>query len=169
MKTIIPEKLQPGDTVRIITPSRSMAIIADELKEYAITSLEGDLGLTVEFGAHVTEDNYAHSSSVGSRIQDLHEAFLDPNVKAIFTVIGGFNSNQLLDAIDWDIVKSNPKIFCGYSDITALSNAIYAKTGILAYVGPHFSTFGQKQLSRYTVDYMKKCFFEDSTFTVLPS
>lgn len=117
----------------------------------------------------MNEDDNAHSSSIDSRIHDLHDAFLDPKVKAILTVIGGFNSNQLLDAIDWDIIRSNPKIFCGYSDITALSNALFAKTGLMTYVGPHYSTFGQKHLSDYTVDYVKKCLFDDDTFTVLAS
>lgn len=75
-------------------------------------------------------DNFS-SSSISSRIDDLHDAFLDKNIHGIFTVIGGYNSDQLLEKIDYDIIKNNPKILCGFSDITALSNAIFAKTGLV--------------------------------------
>jgi muramoyltetrapeptide carboxypeptidase LdcA involved in peptidoglycan recycling len=128
-----------------------------------------NLGLKVSFGKHVEEKNEFNSSSVESRIEDLHEAFADKNVKAIFTVIGGYNSNQLLKHIDWQLIKNNPKILCGYSDITVLNNAIYAKAGLINYYGPHYSTFGQEKYFEYTLDYCKKCLFFDEPFQIEPS
>jgi len=110
------------------------------------------------------------SSSIESRIEDLHEAFADKNVKAIFTVIGGFNSNQLLSHIDYELIKNNPKILCGFSDITALTNAIYAKTGVTTYSGPHYSSFGMKKgFDEYTLEYFKKMFLEDGEVEVKSS
>jgi len=91
----------------------------------------------------------------------LHEAFLDESVKAILTVIGGYNSNQLLDYIDYDLIKRNPKIFCGFSDVTALQNAIYSKTGLITYSGPCFSNFAMKKGFEYSLKYFKDIFFED--------
>ena len=67
---------------------------------------------------------------------------LTTTLKAILTAIGGFNVNQILEHIDYEIIRQHPKILCGYSDITALLNAVYAKTGLITYHGAHFSTFG---------------------------
>ena len=165
---MIPEKLKKGDEIRVIAPSRSMKIINAETREIANKRFE-DLGLKVTFGKHVEECDGFTSSSVEARIEDLHEAFADKNVKAILTVIGGFNSNQLLSYIDYDLIKNNPKIFCGFSDITALSNTIYAKTGLVTYSGPHYSSFGMKYGFEYTLDYFKKMFFNDEEFEVTSS
>jgi muramoyltetrapeptide carboxypeptidase LdcA involved in peptidoglycan recycling len=71
--------------------------------------------------------------------------------------------------IDWDIVRNNPKIFCGYSDITVLNNAIYAKTGLVNYNGPHYSSFGQKLYFDYTLEYFRKTLLSDEPYEVIPS
>ncbi len=165
MQTIFPEKLKEGDEVRIIAPSRSLAIISEESKKIADKRLS-ELGFKISFGKHVEEKDEFLSSPIESRIQDLHEAFSDPNIKAILTVIGGFNSNQLLQYIDWDLIKQNPKIFCGFSDITALNNAIYAKSGLVSYSGPHYSTFGQELYFDYTLEYFKKCLLSEQLFEI---
>ena len=168
MQKIFPTKLKAGDEIRIIAPARSMSIIGAESQEVANKRL-ADLGFKVTFGKHVDENDEFMSSSIKSRIQDLHEAFLDKNVKAILTVIGGFNSNQLLRYIDWNIIKNNPKIFCGYSDITALGNAILEKTGLVSYYGPHYSSFGQELHFEYTLDYFKKCLLAEEPFELKAS
>ena len=119
---MIPAKLKKGDEVRVIAPSRSMVILGEDCKKIATERLEA-LGLKVTFGKYVMEaDSDYLCTSVEHRVEDLNEAFKDKNVKAILTVIGGFNSNQMLDYIDYEAIKENPKIFCGFSDITALSN-----------------------------------------------
>ena len=87
------------------------------------------LRLEVTFGDHVDERDVFDSSAIASRVADLHDAFADPDVRGILTVIGGFNSDELLPYLDWDLIARNPKIFCGYSDIIALQNAILARTG----------------------------------------
>ena len=165
---IYPEKLKVGDEVRIITPSRSLAIIGKENRKIANKRFE-ELRLKLSFGKHTEEIDDFASSSIKSRIEDLHEAFSDKNIKAILTVIGGFNSNQLLRYIDWELIKSNPKILCGFSDITALNNAFFAKTGLVTYSGPHYSTFGQKLYFDYTLDYFKKCLMTNEPFEIMPS
>ncbi len=168
MKTIIPPKLKPGDTIRVVAPSRSLKIISPEICELANERLRA-LGLTVEFGEHVRECDALNSSSVEARVADLHAAFSDPSVKAILTVIGGFNSNQLLTHLDYDLIRANPKILCGYSDITALENAIFAKTGLVTYSGLFYSTFGRKLGFEYCPEYFQKCLFSNEPFEVKPS
>lgn len=165
---LLADKLKPGDEVRVIAPSMSLKIISEENIRYAVKALE-DLGLKITFGKNVNEIDIMDSSSVISRIEDLHEAFADKNVKAILAVIGGSNANQLLSYIDYDLIKKNPKIFCGYSDITALQNAIYCQTGLITYSGPQFSTFAMQKGFEYTLDYFKKIFFEDKSIVVMPS
>ena len=140
---MIPDKICEGDEIRVISPARSMSIISKETQNISKERFE-QMKLKVSYSKHISEIDDFRSSSVSSRVEDFHDAFLDKNVKAILTTIGGFNSNQLLKYIDFDLIKKNPKILCGYSDITVLSNAIFAKTGLVAYSGPHYSTFGIK-------------------------
>lgn len=170
MQTIVPLKLKKGDGVRIIAPARSLqsSFISQDIKDLAIERLEA-LGLLVSFGKHVNEKDMFNSSSIQSRIQDLHEAFCDSSIKLVITVIGGFNSNQLLKYIDYSLIKNNPKILCGYSDITALGNAIYAKTGLVTYSGPHYFSFGDKKGFTYTEYYFIKCLFFNEFFEIKPS
>lgn len=165
---IIPEKLKKGDKIRIIAPARSLGIINEETRCIANKCLE-ELGLEIDFAKNCESIDEFNSSSIEERISDLHEAFLDKSVKGILTVIGGHNSNQLLKYIDYNLIKNNPKILCGYSDITALANTIYQKTGLVTYSGPHYSTFGMKKGIEYTVEYFKKCLFIDESFQVIPS
>ena len=166
---MIPAKLKKGDEVRVIAPSRSMVILGEDCKKIATERLEA-LGLKVTFGKYVMEaDSDYLCTSVKHRVEDLNEAFKDKNVKAILTVIGGFNSNQMLDYIDYEAIKENPKIFCGFSDITALSNSIYAKTGLVTYSGPHYSSFGMLKGFEYTLEYFKKMFFEDKEIEIKSS
>lgn len=168
MNKIYADKLKVGDEIRVIAPSRSMAILSGELKDIANKRFE-ELGFKLTYGKNVMEKDDFVSSSIESRIEDLHDAFRDKNVKAIITVIGGLNSNQLLKLIDWELIKNNPKIFCGFSDITALNNSIFAKTGLVTYSGPHYSTFGQKLHFDFTLDYFKKCLMNNDTFEIKPS
>ena len=165
---MIPSKLKKGDEIRIIAPSRTMKLISEEGKKLAEEKLKS-LGFKVTYGKNIYESDEFDSSSVKSRVEDLHEAFRDKNVKAILTVIGGFNSNQILRYLDYNLIKKNPKIICGYSDITALNNAIYKKTGLVTYSGPHFSSFGMKKGFDYSLDYFKKCLIEEKEFEIKAS
>lgn len=165
---IFPNKLSIGDEIRVIAPSCSLKLISNSNINHAIQALE-NLGLRVSFGKNVEENDIFNSSSIKSRIEDLHEAFVDKNVKAVLTVIGGHNSNQLLNHIDYDLIKNNPKIFCGYSDITAMQNAIFHKTGLVTYSGMHFSSFAIQKGYEYSVEHFKKIFFHKSEFDIIPS
>lgn len=167
---IFPKKLNKGDGVRVISPARSLAMpwITEELKKFAIQHFD-TLWLSLSFSRHIDEIDDFHSSSIQSRIDDLHEAFRDDSISLIITTIWGFNSNQLLEYIDYEVIQNHPKILCGYSDITALANALYAKTGLVTYSGPHFTSFGNQSNFDYTLDYFKKCLFSDEAFEIYPS
>jgi muramoyltetrapeptide carboxypeptidase len=168
MKKAKPERLKRGDTIRVIAPSRSMSILGWSTIEVATKRLT-DLGFEVTFGKNVMEKDEFSSSSVTARLEDLHDGFADSNVRCVLTAIGGFNSNQLLSQVDYSLLRANPKILCGYSDISALANAIYAKTGLITYSGPHFSSFAMKKGFDYTLEYFQKCLMQDEDIELQPS
>jgi len=165
MNITIPTKLKSGDEIRVIAPSRTLGIIAEDLRQLANQRWQ-KLGLTINISQYADEQDQFVSSSIEQRLHDLHEAFHDPNVKGILTAIGGYNVNQLLDGLNYDLIAANPKVLCGYSDITALSNAIFAKTDLITYSGPHYSTVGMKLGAEYTLDYFQKCIISANPFTV---
>lgn len=170
MQKIIPQKLQKGDKVMIVAPSRGLKIIGQDIRKIATERLH-KLGLTVEYAPHTTDENWnmMGSSSIADRVDDIMTAFKDKSVKAIFTIIGGFNSNQIIPHLDYDVIRQNPKIICGFSDITALLAAIEAKTGLEVYYGPHFSSLGMKKGCEYTLEYMEKMLFADEPVKVEPA
>lgn len=162
---IIPPKIKAGDTIRVISPSRSLGIISHANRQVAEKRL-ADLGLKITFSEYVEEMDERSSSSIASRVKDLHEAFSDKSVNLILTTIGGFNSNEILPHLDYKLIKNNPKVLCGYSDITALSNAIYAKTGLITYSGPHYSSFAEIENFEHTLEYFSKCLFQTEQYKI---
>lgn len=165
---IVPAKLQKNDEIRIIAPSRSLSLISESNIALAIQKLEKQW-FKVTFSKNCKECDIFISSYVQSRVEDIHEAFRDKDVKAIFTVVGGFNTNQLLKYLDYDLIKNNPKILCWFSDITALANAITAKTSLVTYSGPHFSTWAMEKEFDYNLEYFQKCLMKQEPFPIIPS
>lgn len=137
---LIPARLKQNDEIRIIAPSRTLDCVggfaANQIAQEKLTQM----GFKVTFGNYVSGLTLDGTNSISERIDDIHAAFSDPNVKAIQTVIGGFTSNELLPYLDFDLIANNPKIICGFSDFTALANAITAKTGLVTYYGPAYIT-----------------------------
>ena len=131
-------------------------------------SLES-LGLRVTLGEHVWDSDRFENSSVEKRVADLHAAFEDPDVSAIITVIGGWNANQILHALDYELIAANPKIFCGYSDISVLHGAFRKKANLVTYYGPHISTFGMKLGIEYTLDGFRQALMSDAPYRIEPS
>jgi muramoyltetrapeptide carboxypeptidase LdcA involved in peptidoglycan recycling len=170
MEHVLPPKLRPGSLVRVVAPARSRAMITEgnENAVFAERHL-ADLGLRISYGEHVDERDRYDSSSIASRVADLHDAYADPSVEALLTVVGGFNSNELLPHLDFDLIRDNPKILCGYSDITALQNAITAMTGVVTYSGPHWSTFGMRDLGERTREWFRQTLMSDDPVVVEPS
>ena len=165
---MIPAKLEPGDDVRVVSPATSLKFIPEDQRETAAERLAG-LGLRCSFSANGEAMDRFESSPVEARISDLHKAFADPDVGGMLTTLGGYNSNQLLDHLDYCLIRENPKVLCGYSDITALATAIYAKTGLVNYSGPHFSTFSRKRGIEYTLEHFERCVMRDEPFEIEPA
>lgn len=161
------KKLKKGDHIRVVSPSSIQSIGGFEANLAAKERLE-ELGFHVSFSSNYFEHDLFDSASITSRVEDLHEAFADESVDAILATIGGYNSNELLPYLDYDLMAQNPKIFCGYSDTTALLNAIYTKTGIQTYMGPSYSSFKMKEGQEYQSQSWLKAVTQDN-YDLVPS
>lgn len=164
----IPPKLAFGDEIRIIAPSRSAKVLTSEMMKLTKKILE-ELGFIVTFGHHIFESDFQRSSSIEQRVADIHDAFLDTKVKAILTMLGGYNCNEVLPYLDYPMIAENPKILCGFSDITALATAITKKCNFITYSGPHFSSFRMEQAQEYQLSYFQKCLMGDQPFLLRSS
>jgi muramoyltetrapeptide carboxypeptidase LdcA involved in peptidoglycan recycling len=162
---LLPKPIPANGHLRIIAPSCSGKTIATAQLQESERILE-KAGFILSYGKNVFELNKLKSSSRDSRLQDLHEAFSDTGVDAILAVRGGYNANDLLDYIDWSIIRKNPKLFCGYSDNTVLQNAILKKTGLVTYSGPNFATFGTKKDQAYTLDNFTQAIYARKVFAI---
>jgi muramoyltetrapeptide carboxypeptidase len=121
-----------GDTVGMIAPSSGIndAEFARALQNMA------DLGLKVKIGKFARSVNGFIAGTDKERLEDLHWAFKDKEIKAVWCVRGGYGATRFLPDIDYSLIKKNPKILIGYSDITALHTAINQITGLVTFHGP---------------------------------
>lgn len=160
MKTIKPLKLKPGDKVGIISPSGPVVFKKKLRLRVGIRELER-LGLKVVLGKNVFRKYGGYmAGTIRERIDDLHAMFKNRQIKAIFTSRGGFCANQLLPYIDFSLIKKNPKIILGFSDISVLLNAIYAKTGLITFHGVNMGLkLANSIWEEFTRDYFVKAFF----------
>ncbi len=124
-----PFRLKPGDTVGLIAPANSLTRYDMERFDAGIAALEAE-GLKVRYREDIRERVYgALAGKDHERAEEFMEMVTDPCVKAIFTIAGGYGSMRILDHIDWELVRQNPKIFAGFSDNTALHLAIHTRAG----------------------------------------
>ena len=131
-KLIKPKRLKKGDTVALITPSSS---VSDADFQKALQNM-ADLGLKTNVGKYATAVNGFLAGKDAQRLEDLHWAFSDKSIDAVWCIRGGYGLSRILPQIDYKLIKQNPKIFIGYSDITALHLAINQNTGLVTFHGP---------------------------------
>ncbi len=153
-KTLLkPAVLKPGDTVGLITPS---TYVSDPDRiAMAIRTIEY-FGLKMKMGKNVRKQTGYVGGTIAQRVSDVHDMFRDSEVKAVFTIRGGYGSGQLLDDIDYDLIRRNPKIFLGYSDITAMHLAIHQKTGLVTFHGP----VTLSKFTGYTQEHFRRAMFD---------
>lgn len=138
-----PPKLCPGDCIGIFSPSSPATATAAPRYERAKAYLQSKNFRIVE-GSLCGKQDFYRSGSIQARAEELNQLLRDPQIKCIMSSIGGMNSNALLPYIDYEAFRQNPKIVIGYSDVTAILLALYAKTGITTYYGPAaVASFGE--------------------------
>ncbi|ACF12950.1 Muramoyltetrapeptide carboxypeptidase [Chloroherpeton thalassium ATCC 35110] len=132
-----PKRLAPGDVIGLVAPASPIENV--EKIEQAAHYLESQ-GYWVKYGAHIRKAYGYLAGTDEERAEDLNRMFADPDVTAIFCLRGGYGSPRILKLLDYDLIARNPKILAGYSDITALSLAIFAKTGLITFSAPMLTT-----------------------------
>lgn len=136
---ILPEKLKISDTIGVIAPSDPIIGENIEELEQARKIVEKD-GFKVKYSKNIFSNTNGYSATAKEKAEDINEMFADKEVKIIWCAKGGENSNSTFEYIDYELIKQNPKILCGYSDITSLTNIITAKTGLVTFSGINFKT-----------------------------
>lgn len=146
--SIKPSKLNTGDTIGIISPAGSLKN-AESLNR-AIKYFEAK-GYKVKTAPHVLDKDGYLAGKDCDRASDLENFFRDKEVKAIFCSRGGYGTSRILNHINWDLIRLNPKIFVGFSDITTLLNNFCDKSGLITFHGPLAAIdFGQEGIDPYT-------------------
>ena len=150
MRLIKPAKLKTGDVIGIISPASSTQ---DPKKiENGVQYLEKN-GYRVEIGKNVGKTNGYLAGTDQERADDLNLMFKNKNIKAIICLRGGYGASRILDRINYKIIRNNPKIFVGFSEITALQMAILQKAGLITFAGPMLAPDFADNVSTYTEEF----------------
>jgi muramoyltetrapeptide carboxypeptidase len=165
-KFIKPYHLEKGDYVGIVSPSSTIKPFPRRL-ERGIKALE-NFGLKVKLGKYATASWGHNAGTPEQRAEDIMNFFKDKSIKAIFCSTGGWNSNAVLPLLDYKIINENPKIFCGFSDITTLNLAINKKSKLITFNGPTvLPSFGEFKLDPFFIKWFKRIFFENKKIGLL--
>ena len=127
-----PKRLKPGARVGLITPG---SFIPDKALTKAVNNVK-KLGYQPVLSRHIRALRGYTAGTDQERLDDLHQMFADPTIDGIWCARGGYGCTRLLPKIDYDLIRNNPKVFIGYSDITALHNAFLQRAGLVSFHGP---------------------------------
>lgn len=153
---LVPSKLKIGDTIGVVAPSSP--IIGNNIEELnRAKEIVERSGFEVKYSKNIFSNTNGYSATAREKAEDINAMFVDNEVKMIWCAKGGNNSNSTFEYIDYELIKKNPKIICGFSDITSITNMITEKTGLITFSGTNFKTiatdetdFSYKQaLSRF--------------------
>lgn len=149
--------LRKGDKIGVVSPSSGTAGAVPHRLERGVAQLE-ELGFRVKLGQFALNRRGYVSDTAKNRVTDLHDMFLDPEVRLIVAAIGGDHSCHLLPLLDFDLIAANPTLFMGYSDVTVLNVAIWQQTGLVTCNGPALLTdFAEyPQMLEYTLSWFLK-------------
>lgn len=157
---IKPPRLRPGDLVGLVAPG---GYASDRIIDKSVRNIEA-LGLRVKVGTYIRAVHGNYAGSVQQRLADLHAMYADPEVRMIWPVRGGSGCISLLSGLDYALIRRNPKILLGYSDITALHLAIHNRAGVVGFHGPVASS----TLADYSREHMLAVLCEPRASYTIP-
>ena len=147
-----PARLQRGMTVGLVTPASNAW--EDEDIHFAIDVVKS-LGFNVKEAEHLYQRSQYLAGPDAARAQDINAMFADTSVDAVFCLRGGYGTPRILPMLDFGTIRKNPKVLLGYSDITALLNAIYQRSGLITFHGPiaaqNFTDYTLEEFSKVLV------------------
>jgi muramoyltetrapeptide carboxypeptidase LdcA involved in peptidoglycan recycling len=162
MKATIIPKLKRGGTIGFFSPSFPITALQPKRFERAKAFLKSK-GFQLIEGNLTEKNDFYRSGTIQERAEEFNELLRNPEIDCIISTIGGYNSNSLLPYIDYEAFSKHPKVIIGYSDMTAILMAMYAKTGIATYYGPALvASFGEMgYFLEKTFHYFEKIVIED--------
>ena len=150
MVYVLPKPLVKGDTIGIIAPS---GIVSNKENIFRGKQYFEGLGYKVILSENLFVGDRYLSAPDEVRVSDVHWAFSNPEIDAIICARGGYGALRLIDKIDYELISSNPKSFCGYSDITVLSAMFLKRAGLITYSSPMVNgDFGIENRDEYTIN-----------------
>lgn len=156
-----PESLKIGDTIGVVAPSNP--IVGENIEEIGrARKIVENLGFKVKYAKNLFSNTDGYSATAKEKAEDINQMFEDKEVRMIWCAKGGQNSNSTFEYLNYEIIKQNPKIICGYSDITSLTNIINAKTGLITYSGTNFKTIATDETD-YSLKQILKRFVQGSS------
>jgi muramoyltetrapeptide carboxypeptidase len=157
-RIIKPPRLRVGDTVGLINPASPIDTEDVQKAQQLLTGL----GLKVKLGAHILDQYGYLAGKDADRAADVNAMFADGNVKAMIAMRGGWGCNRILPLLDYNLIRSRPKILLGYSDITSLVLAIYTRTRLVGFHG----AVATSTWNDFTLDYIKRILFNGEAVTM---
>lgn len=156
---------KPGDTIMVV--SLASAISKESERFPVMEKYLEQLGFKIKYGKCVGGKHGYLAGADSDRVADLHEAFLDNEVTIVLSMLGGFGCSRIVDLVDYEIIKNNPKLFIGFSDITVFLNAINQKTNIPTIHGALGVYLGNPSFGEFSYLDFKKLIFEKQKNRVL--
>lgn len=158
-------RIKKGDTVGIVCPAGGIDRTSDRfiLLEERLTNL----GLKIKYGNTVGKRYGYLGGTDKDRIQDINSMFADKSVSIIIAMLGGYGCSRIVDKLDYNIIKKNPKLFMGFSDITVLLNSIYQRTKIPTIHGPVGMYLGKKEFDEFSLADFEELIFKNQKNRIL--
>lgn len=160
---IKPKRLYPGDTIGVIAPAGP----GDLDLSMAGVSWLGEQGFRVRLGMNVQQKIGYLAGTDAERAADINDMFASSDIDGIVCLRGGYGTMRLLDLVDYECIRTHPKVFVGYSDITALHLSIGQRTGLVTFHGPMVASDMGKGLSEYTWDYFSRAITSSNPLGVI--
>jgi len=158
---IKPPALRPKSTIGIVSPSSWM----NESDLKTAVSVFDEKGYNLILGESVFLKENTYAGTPAQRANDINGMFANPDIDTIICARGGYGANRVLPLLDYDLIKANPKIFMGYSDITALLLSITQKTGLITFHGPMLTSFKNGMIN-YNFNQLERTLFGQESVTI---
>lgn len=163
-----PPKLHPGDLIAIISPSQPPTVKHSHDDFEKARHFEQSTGLRTVVAPNALAEHYYSAGTIQQRLNDFHRALKNPDVKGIMFSVGGNTAIELVDKLDYELIKQHPKVIAGISDATTLLNPIFAKTGLITFLGPEFTDFALEPMA-YEVASMKQAWLDGDLGDIRPN
>ena len=160
---IKPKPLKENCTIGIVSPSYWL----DEKNLNKTAKFFQDIGYNIDIGSSINIKWGPFAGTPQKRADDLHRMFADPDIDAIMCARGGYGANRVLPLLDYDLIQQNPKIFIGYSDITAYLTSITQKTNLVTFHGPMLTTY-KKSWINYNYNLMNRVLTGENNINIEP-